>query len=206
MHQLNRRQLLASSAIALLLSSRVARAATGEGRLALEARRADPPTAVTPDGWHYFTPAEAATVEAFVDRLIPPDPRNAGRQGLRLRRLYRPPACRSLRPQRSLLHDGAVPGGHQAARPAIGADPPRSNTARRSPRSTRPAAHKFSGKTFAALSDAEKDDVITGLENGIVQLDGYDGKTSSPRSSRIRSRVSSPTRSMAATATWRPGR
>ena len=78
MHQLNRRQLLASSAIALLLSSRVAQAALVKGALPWRPGAADPPAAVTPDGWHYFTPHEAATVEAFVDRLIPPDPQTPG--------------------------------------------------------------------------------------------------------------------------------
>ncbi len=77
-HQLNRRQLLASSAIALLLSSRVAQAALLKGALPWKPGGADPPAAVTPDGWHYFTPSEAATVEAFVDRLIPPDPQTPG--------------------------------------------------------------------------------------------------------------------------------
>ena len=77
-HQLNRRQLLASSAVALLLSSRVAQAALVKGALPWQPGAADPPAAVTPDAWHYFTPSEAATVEAFVDRLIPPDPQTPG--------------------------------------------------------------------------------------------------------------------------------
>jgi gluconate 2-dehydrogenase gamma chain len=33
---------------------------------------------VTPEGWKYFTPREAATVEAFVDRLIPADELSPG--------------------------------------------------------------------------------------------------------------------------------
>jgi len=36
---------------------------------------------------------------------------------------------------------------------------------------------KFSGKGFAALSDADKDTVLKGLESGEVALDGADGKT-----------------------------
>jgi gluconate 2-dehydrogenase gamma chain len=39
---------------------------------------ADPPAVVSPDGWKYFTPQEAATVEAVVDRLIPPDSETPG--------------------------------------------------------------------------------------------------------------------------------
>jgi gluconate 2-dehydrogenase gamma chain len=33
---------------------------------------------VTPDGWKYFSPQEAATVEAFVDRVIPSDDLSPG--------------------------------------------------------------------------------------------------------------------------------
>jgi gluconate 2-dehydrogenase gamma chain len=36
---------------------------------------------------------------------------------------------------------------------------------------------KFNSKTFAALSDEQKDGVIKGLEDGSFKLDGYDGKT-----------------------------
>ena len=39
----------------------------------MEARLRRPPALVTPNGWHFFTSQEAATVEAFVDRLIPTD-------------------------------------------------------------------------------------------------------------------------------------
>jgi gluconate 2-dehydrogenase gamma chain len=49
-----------------------------EGRPAVEPRAAAPPPVLTLDGWHYFTPSEAATVEALVDRLIPPDPQTPG--------------------------------------------------------------------------------------------------------------------------------
>jgi len=56
----------------------VGQAALLKGALPWKPGAADPPTAVTPDGWHYFTPSEAATVEAFVDRLIPPDPQTLG--------------------------------------------------------------------------------------------------------------------------------
>jgi gluconate 2-dehydrogenase gamma chain len=34
----------------------------------------DPPQAVKPGPWEFFTPEESAAVEALVDRLIPPDP------------------------------------------------------------------------------------------------------------------------------------
>jgi gluconate 2-dehydrogenase gamma chain len=36
---------------------------------------------------------------------------------------------------------------------------------------------KFGDKTFAALFDEQKDDVIKGLEDGSFKLDDYDGKS-----------------------------
>jgi hypothetical protein len=38
----------------------------------------DPPQAVKPGPWVFFTPEEGAAVEALVDRLIPPDPETPG--------------------------------------------------------------------------------------------------------------------------------
>ena len=35
---------------------------------------------------------------------------------------------------------------------------------------------KFAGKAFADLSDAQKDEVITGLEDGSLELDGADSQ------------------------------
>jgi gluconate 2-dehydrogenase gamma chain len=175
-HQVTRRQLLASSAIVLLLSSRAARAATVKGGLPWKPGAADPPPALTPDGWHYFTPAEAATVEAFVDRLIPPDPETPGGKDC---------GC-AVFIDRQL----AGPYGRNEAFYMMG--PFQEGTKQQGPQSALTIAQqyrkalaafdaacrqKFSSKTFAGLSDAEKDGVIKGLEDGSFQLEGYDGKT-----------------------------
>src|ERR1700728_2039998 len=77
-YHLNRRQLLSSSAMALLMSSPIAHATIIKGGLPWKPGSADPPSLVTPGGWRYFTAKEAAAVEAFVDRLIPPDPQTPG--------------------------------------------------------------------------------------------------------------------------------
>jgi gluconate 2-dehydrogenase gamma chain len=175
-HQVTRRQLLASSAIVLLLSTRAARAATVKGGLPWKPGAADPPPPLTPDGWRYFTPAEAATVEAFVDRLIPPDPETPGGKDC---------GC-AVFIDRQL----AGPYGRNEAFYMIG--PFQQGTKQQGPQSALTIAQqyrkalaafdaacrqKFSSKTFAGLSDAEKDDVIKGLEDGSFKLEGYDGKT-----------------------------
>jgi hypothetical protein len=70
--------LLASTA--LLLIARAAGARTWAGGTGMPWRpfAGDPPQAVKPGPWVFFTPEEAAAVEALVDRLIPPDPETPG--------------------------------------------------------------------------------------------------------------------------------
>jgi len=69
---LSRRRLLASVAALPIL------AATADGRNLSGSTpwspfAGAPPRPVNPLGWYFFTPVEAATVEAIVDRLIPAD-------------------------------------------------------------------------------------------------------------------------------------
>jgi gluconate 2-dehydrogenase gamma chain len=81
-YQINRRQLLSSSAITLLLTHRSVRAAIIKGGLPWKPGSGEPPDIVTPEGWRFLQRQEAATVEAIVDRLIPPDPETPGGKGL----------------------------------------------------------------------------------------------------------------------------
>src|ERR1700739_2652341 len=70
--QFSRRQLLASAIIVTATAgSASARTITGAVPWAPDAGEA--PTPVQPGPWGYFTPEEAAAVEAIADRLIPPD-------------------------------------------------------------------------------------------------------------------------------------
>ena len=72
-----RREVLA--ALALALGGAVGgHAAEVQGGLPWIPEQTQPPEPVSPGGWRYFTADEAATVEALVDRLIPPDPEFPG--------------------------------------------------------------------------------------------------------------------------------
>lgn len=174
-YQVNRRRLLGSSAILLLLSSRVARAAIIKGGIPWTPGAADPPEAVIPGGWKYFTAQEAATVEAFVDRLIPSDALSPGGKDC---------GC-AVFIDRQL----AGPYGHLSGYYMSG--PFQQGTKQQGPQSpVTPAQHyrralaalddscrgKFAGKPFAALTDDQKDGVIKGLENGSLKLEGADGE------------------------------
>jgi gluconate 2-dehydrogenase gamma chain len=174
-HRFSRRQLLGSSALALCMISPTARATVIRGGLPWQPGSADPPTPVTPGGWIFFTPQEATAVEAFVDRLIPPDPETPGGKDC---------GC-AVFIDRQL----AGPNGRNEAYYMMG--PFQEGTKQQGPQSPLTTAQryrkalaaldaacrdKFAGKTFAGLTDAQKDDVIGGLEHGSFKLDGVDGK------------------------------
>jgi gluconate 2-dehydrogenase gamma chain len=71
----DRRQFLRTTALGMILLPLAARATefkAGAG-LPWEPYAGEPPTRVSPIGWLYFTPDEARSIEAIVDRLIPED-------------------------------------------------------------------------------------------------------------------------------------
>ncbi len=175
MYQVNRRRLLGSSAIWLLLSSSAARAAVIHGGIPWKPGAGDPPEQVTPGGWKYFTPQEAATVEAFVDRLIPADELSPGGKEC---------GC-AIYIDRQLAGPYGRLGGYYLAGPF------QKGTKQQGPQSpVTPAQHyrtalaafdaacraKYSGKAFAELADEQKDDAIKGLEDGSLKLDGIDAQ------------------------------
>ena len=160
--QLNRRQLLASSAIVILLSSPAVRAAIIRGGLPWKPGAADPPALVTPTGWHFFTLQEAAIVEAFVDRLIPADDLSPGGKDC---------GC-AVYIDRQLAGPYGRFDGYYMSGPFL------KGTKQQGPQSAvTPAQHyrkalaafdkacsdKLGGKVFTALSDAQRDEAIKGL-------------------------------------------
>jgi len=175
-HRINRRQLLASSALVLLMVSPAARATIIKGGLPWRPGSADPPTVVTPGGWHYFTSQEAATVEAFVDRLIPPDPQTPGGKDC---------GC-------AVFIDRQLAGPYGRAESMYMMGPFQPGTKQQGPQSPLTPAQqyrkalaaldaacrsKYGGKGFADLSDQQKDEVIEGLEHDAFKLDGFDGQS-----------------------------
>lgn len=172
---MNRRQLLGSSAIALLLSGQSARAAIIKGGLPWMPGAANPPTRVTPGGWHFFTPQEATTVEAFVDRLIPADDLSPGGKDC---------GC-------AVFIDRQLAGPYGRFDGYYMSGPFQKGTKQQGPQSpVTPAQHyrralsalnsacrdKFGGKAFADLTDEQKDDVIGGLEHGTFKIGGTDSE------------------------------
>jgi gluconate 2-dehydrogenase gamma chain len=174
-YQINRRRLLGSSAFLALMSSSAARATVIKGALPWKPGAADPPDTVTPGGWKYFTPQEAATVEAFVDRLIPADDLSPGGRDC---------GC-------AVYIDRQLAGPYGRYEGWYMSGPFQNGTRQQGVQSAVTPAQqyrkalvafdaacraKFGNRNFADLADAQKDEAITALEDGSLKLDGVDGQ------------------------------
>ena len=170
-----RRVLLTSTA--MLLAAPAARAEILPGGTGLPWRpfAGDPPDAVKPGPWMFFTSEEGAAVEALVDRLIPPDPETPGGKDC---------GC-------AVYIDRQLAGGYGSAAglywsgPFLPATPEQGLQGPLTPaqlyRRTLAALDQYSrgaygAKTFAQLPDGDKDRIIAGMENGSLQLEGKDAK------------------------------
>ena len=170
----SRREFLASTAVALFIAPGLARAATIKGGLPWKPGAGDPPIPVRPGPWLFFTVDEATAVEALVDRLIPPDPQTPGGKeaGCAVfidRQLAGPQGRYEGRYMSGPFEKGTKQQGDQS--PTTPAEHYRQALAALD----RTCRQKFNGKPFAQLSDNDKDEVITGLEDGSLKLEGTDG-------------------------------
>jgi gluconate 2-dehydrogenase gamma chain len=171
----NRRELLASAAGAFLVAPAMARAATVKGALPWKPGAANPPQVVKPGPWLFFTAREAASVEALVDRLIPPDPvtpggKDAGCAVYIDRQLAGPYGRFEGYYMRGPFHRGTKQQGPQSA------VTPAQHYRKALSALEKHCGESFGGKAFSALSDAQKDEVISGLESGKIELDGESGR------------------------------
>jgi gluconate 2-dehydrogenase gamma chain len=155
--------------------SESAYAAIVKGGLPWNPGSADPPVAVTPDGWKFFTAQEASAVEAFVDRLIPPDPQTPGGKDC---------GC-------AVFIDRQLAGPHGRFDGYYMNGPFQEGTKQQGPQSAVTPAQeyrkalvaldkacraRFANRPFVEISDDQRDEVIKGLEDGSLKLDGTDSK------------------------------
>jgi gluconate 2-dehydrogenase gamma chain len=170
----SRRELLTSTAVALLIAPQIARAAIVRGGLPWRPNAADPPKIVRPGPWLFFTADEAAAVEALVDRLIPADDLTAGGKDLGCavyidRQLAGPQGRYEGRYMSGPFKQGTKQQGEQSS------TTPAEHYRKALAALDRYCTQKYGGKRFAGLADADKDAVIGGLEHGDVKLEGTDG-------------------------------
>ena len=171
-----RRQLLGTTPIALLTSPSVSLAAVIRDELPWTGGRADPPEPVALGPWKYFTAAEAAMVEAMVDRLIPPDPETPGGKDCGCavfidRQLAGPYGRYSDNYMHGPFHPGTEEQGEQS--PLTPAQQYRLALAA----VDQYCQSRFGGAGFAQLPDEGKDEVLKGLESGDIKLQGVNSKT-----------------------------
>ncbi|MDB5741550.1 MAG: Gluconate 2-dehydrogenase [Alphaproteobacteria bacterium] len=163
----SRRSLLASAA-ALAILATTADGRNISGNLPWSPFAGDPPKPVNPLGWYFFTPGEAATVEAIADRLIPADHLSpggkdsgcavyidrqlAGSFGQASRLYTKGPFAKGL-PTQGYQGDLTPAGRYRLGLRAL-ADYTR-------------ATYK---KDFVALTPAQQDVVLAGLDGGAIIL------------------------------------
>jgi gluconate 2-dehydrogenase gamma chain len=171
---LHRRELLATTAW-FVVGTVIAHASEIRGRLPWHPNAASPPTPARPGPWLYFSADEAAAVEAIADRIIPPDPQTPGGRdagcGVYLDRQLAGPYGRNEGLYNAApFQKGTKSQGLQSS--MTRAELYRSALAalNRHCRST------FGGKSFAELSDADKDSVLHDLDGEKLNFDGVDAK------------------------------
>lgn len=171
---ISRRALLASSAGLLMWTP--AGAAVLSGGLPWTSGRSTAPTPILPGEWRFFTPFEATTMGAIVDRFIPADDlspggKDAGCVTFIDAQLAGPYGAANGLYMRPPFMPGAPQQGYQ------GADAPAARYRKGLRALGDHVAAKYPGKTFAALAPADQDETLKGLEAGTIQLAGVDGKS-----------------------------
>ncbi len=172
---LSRRAFLASAAILLTTSASVVHGRTFHHGMPWAPGAADPPAQVRLGPWVFFTNDEAATIEAIVDRLIPPDDRGPGGKeaGCAVfidRQLAGPYGRGDGLYTRPPFMPGMSTQGYQ--NPESPADRYRTGLKALADH----VGQVQSGKTFRDLSSVDQDKLLSGLEGGSVTLKDVDAK------------------------------
>lgn len=175
---IRRRDLLTGTAVTLV-GERLARAEVLSGKLPWSPDDATPPQPVKPGPWEFFTAEEAATVEALVDRLIPPDPQTPGGKDAGCAVFIDRQLAGGYGHHEGLynlppFHDGVEQQGPQS--PKGPADMYRAGIAALNRYCRAQSQNGQSGGAFAAFSAARQDEILRGLESKAISLEGADGK------------------------------
>ena len=170
-----RREFLAAAALTIA-AQRSGRAEIVEGRMPWRPRAGNPPKSAITDRWLFFTPDEAAAAEAIVDRIIPPDPETPGGKDA---------GC-------AHFIDNQLAGNYGSAEGLYREGPFEKGIPQQGPQSELTPAglyrkglaeldnhckSQFGGKSFAALPDQNKDEVLQELEKGSIKFESQDSKS-----------------------------
>ncbi|MCF3947604.1 gluconate 2-dehydrogenase subunit 3 family protein [Acidiphilium sp. AL] len=168
--------LVSSTSCAALLGSLTrASADTYHGALPWSPDQDHAPVPVSESGWTYFTPAEAATIEALVDRLIPADDLSPGGKEVGI----------AVYIDRQLSGAFGQDKGLYMAPPFAEGLPGQGSQSPITPaqryRKTIDALNEYCadayfGKSFAQLAATEQDKIIVKMESGMLRLKGLSSK------------------------------
>ena len=169
-----RRELLAGAAM-LLFNATVVHATTIAGQLPWRPNAGNPPSRIKLGPWEFFSGEEGRTMEALADRIIPGDSETPGGKdsGCAVfvdRQLAGPYGRQEGLYVRPPFQAGAKNQGHQSEKGP--AQEYRDGFA-----ALDHSSRGKYGKSFADLSDDDKDTVLKGLESGEIKLQGIDGKS-----------------------------
>ena len=175
---MRRRDLLTGTAL-VLVGDRLAGAEALTAKIPWQPDASTPPTPVKPGPWEFFTGQEAATVEALVDRIIPPDPQTPGGKDA---------GC-------AVFIDRQLAGGYGHNEGLYNLPPYTHGSTQQGPQSAKAPAETYrtalaaldrycrsqpgagQGKGFAELPPERQDEILHGLESGSIKLEGVDGQS-----------------------------
>jgi gluconate 2-dehydrogenase gamma chain len=169
--QSRRRVLVAGAALAAVSSS--VRAETVAGKLPWAPGAGSPPQAIDTSRWNFFTADEALAVEALVERLIPTDPKTPGGKDAGCAAFIDGQLAGPFGSSQGLYMEGPFADGTPQQGLQSHFTPAELYRAALKSLDTYVHAH-FAGKSFAALTAADQDALLTGLESGKVVLEGVD--------------------------------
>ena len=202
----SRRSILLSTATLFIASVTGARARTIAGGLPWEPNAGNPLTPVKIGPWEFFTGEEGRAMEALADRIIPPDPQTPGGKDSGCAVFVDRQLAGTVRPAGRPLSSAAVQDGSEKPGQPDRKPDPASNIARGWPRSIAPASRNMRASRSPSCPTATRTSVLKGIEAAISSSKASTENRSSNRPSRTCRWASSPTRSMAAIATWSRGR
>lgn len=179
MSGIRRRDVIAGTA-ALLVGSKLAQGEVIAGHLPWHAGEGTPPQPVQPGGWKFFSPAEAQTMEALADRIIPPDPQTLGGKEAGCvvfvdRQLAGPYGHRE-----GLYVSGPFQQGTEAQGPQSAQAPTelyRAGLAALDAYCRSGQSTQTRGQGFTERTAAQQDAILRGMESGAIQLQGVNAQT-----------------------------
>jgi gluconate 2-dehydrogenase gamma chain len=174
MTELTRRNLITGTVLAFF-GGKAARAGVIAGRLPWEPNAGSPPQAVPEGHWLFFTAAEAAAVEALVDRIIPPDPDTPGGKeagcAVFIDRQLAGPYGRD----EGLYNRGPFIKGTKAQGPQSAKNP--GELYRSAIAALDHYCQSQDHKAWVDLPAERQDEILRGIDSGALTLEGADAKT-----------------------------